>query len=279
MNPLLPPVQLEARRIVHASKSSFAPAFLLLPAGRRADLEIFYAFCRLVDDLADAPGFDAATRREAHEAWREGFLDEGLRGLPGNLRELVQRRRLDPALFLELLEGAATDLAPEVRMATRQELDIYCHRVAGVVGRICLPVFGADPERAADHAETLGRALQYTNILRDTASDWQRGRLYFPLDELAARGLDAAGFINNAGARQAYLEAFAEETAQLFAAASASAPDEDRRALRPARLMAAVYAALLRKMRRGGLRVMETRYRLTAAEKLSAAASGLLEVQ
>lgn len=271
MNPLLPPAQLYAAAIVRASHSSFVPAFRLLPAERRKDLETFYAFCRAADDIADAEGHDLSERYAALEAWRAAFRDPDFHGLPGNLRELIARRGLERRLFLELLDGTATDLAAPVRMATRADLDLYCHRVAGTVGQLCLPIFGADPARASAYAETLGRALQYTNILRDTKSDLGRGRIYYPLDELSAARV--VSFPQDA---QSYLVSFAERTDALFDEAAKMSPPEEAKALRPARVMASIYRSLLRKMRRDGLRVTEKRYRLTTAEKLLALGRALL---
>jgi phytoene synthase len=265
VNPLLPPARLDFSALVRGDRSSFAPAFRLLPAGRRKDLETLYAFCRTIDDIADAGGYPAGLRHEALAAWRAGFRDAELRGLPENLVGLVRRRALDRLLFRDLLDGVETDLAPAVRMATRGDLDLYCHRVAGTVGLLCLPVFGADPVRAKPYAETLGRALQYTNILRDTAADWQRGRIYYPLDELEGAGV--GDFPRGA---QAYLAFFAGQTEELFEQARALIPPEDRRALRPARVMSSVYRALLRKMRRGGRFLNVPPCRLSAPEKLFA---------
>lgn len=268
-----PPARLVTGEL-RAPASNFARAFLLLPRDRRRDLEILYAFCRAADDIADEPGLAEAERREALASWRAAFDDAGRCGLPEDLAGLIERRGLDTALCLALLDGVETDLAPAVRMATRADLDLYCHRVAGVVGRLCLPVFGAGPVRAADYAEMLGRALQRINILRDTAEDLRRGRIYFPLDEMAAEGLDAGNFATDQGRRQRYLEAFAAETGAALAGASAMAPAEDWEALRPARVMGALYDTLLAKMRRDGLRVTEKRYRLTAAEKALAVLRG-----
>ena len=276
MNPLLPPGQLNAASILRASKSSFLPAFRLLPAGRRHDLETFYAFCRVIDDVADSGSSPSGLRSEALEAWRGGFRAADFAGLPGNLVSLIRRRSLDRQLFLELLEGTATDLAPQVRMGTRSDLDLYCHRVAGTVGQICLPIFGADPQRAADYAETLGRALQYTNILRDTASDLQRQRLYYPLDEVTAAGLEPELFPSGA---ERYLATFAAQAGQLFEEAARLEPPADARALRPARIMASIYRALLQKMRRDNLRVTEKRYRLSGPEKIFAVGRALLAPQ
>ncbi|MEI7866209.1 MAG: squalene/phytoene synthase family protein, partial [Chthoniobacterales bacterium] len=178
-----------------------------------------------------------------------------------------------------LLEGTATDLSPEVRMPARGALELYCHRVAGTVGQLCLPIFGADRTRSAGYAEALGRALQFTNILRDTASDLARGRLYYPLDELRAAGLDADTFAAAHEARRAYLAKFAARAAVLFEEAARTAPPPDRRALRPAFLMAAVYRALLRKMEKDGWRVMEKRCRLNTVEKVAALLRGLAQAQ
>ncbi len=271
MNALFPPPQLDAAAVVRASRSSFVPAFRLLPPDRRKDLETFYAFCRAADDIADAEGFEPGDRYAALEAWRTAFREPDLQGLPDNLRELVTRRRLDRRLFLELLDGTATDLAVPVRMATRTDLDLYCHRVAGTVGQLCLPIFGADPARAGAYAEMLGRALQYTNILRDTKSDLARGRIYYPLDELSA-----AGVVSFPADAQDYLASFAERTDAFFDQAAKISPPEDAEALRPARVMASIYRSLLRKMRRDGLRVSEKRYRLSTPEKLFAIARALI---
>jgi len=271
MNPLFPPAHLDAAVIVRRSKSSFVPAFRFLSPDRRRDLETFYAFCRAADDIADAEGYEVADRYAALEAWRAGFRDPEMRGLPDNLRDLVKRRGLDRGLFLELLDGTATDLAAPVRMATRADLDLYCHRVAGTVGQLCLPIFGADPTRAAAYAETLGCALQYTNILRDTKSDLARGRIYYPLDELCAARVEA--FPSDA---QHYLTHFAEQANALFDQAAASSPVEDTCALRPARIMASIYRSLLRKMQRDGLRVTEKRYRLSGPEKIWAIGRALI---
>jgi phytoene synthase len=273
MNPLWPPTHLDATAIVRASKSSFVPAFRLLPKDRRHDLETCYAFCRVVDDLADSGTAAPARRYEALEAWRRGFREANFQGLPDNLVALIGRRGLDRHLFLELLDGTATDLAPQVRLATRADLGLYCHRVAGTVGLMCLPIFGADPQRSAPYAEMLGRALQYTNILRDTASDLERNRIYYPLDELAA-----AGITDFPAGAETYLASFAAQTEELFDAAAAQTPPEDARALRPARIMASIYRSLLRKMRRDGLRVMQKRYRLSKPQKLWAMTRALLEM-
>lgn len=272
MNKLLPPSHLDGCAVLGSARSSFRPAFWLLPRDRRRDLATLYAFCRTVDDLADAGDYPQTMRREALDAWREAFRRD--HGLPSDLRDLLARRKLPKTLFFEILDGVGTDLEEPVRMRTRADLELYCHRVAGAVGLLCLPIFGADATRGAAYAEALGSALQRTNILRDTCSDLARGRLYYPLDELAEAGLDADRFFRPCAERRKYLEGFAASTGAEFARAARAEPPEDRRALRPARVMAAVYAALLAKIRQRG--IPPERVKLTRAEKARAVAAALL---
>jgi phytoene synthase len=275
MNTLMPPPRLDAARIVRASGSSFVPAFRLLPKSRRVDLEVFYAFCRVIDDLADNGDHPMAERRTALEVWRRGFHDPDLRGLPENLRDLVHRHSWNPSQFLEILDATETDLAPAVRMPTRADLDLYCHRVAGVVGRLCLSIFGAHEKLSTPYAEALGRALQYTNILRDTAADLKRNRIYFPLDELAEAGLTPINFSESSADRQRYLEKFAKRAEELYRQADRLVPSQDRHALRPALLMGTIYQTLLQKMQRDGVRVMEKHYRLSTTAKFIALLRGI----
>jgi phytoene synthase len=279
MNALMPPVHLDAARIVQASGSSFVPAFRLLPKSRRRDLETFYAFCRVIDDVADSGDYPMTERRAALEVWRRGFLDPDLQGLPENLRDLIQRHSWNASLFLEILDGTETDLNPAVRMPTRADLDLYCHRVAGVVGQLCLAIFGAHEGHSSPYAEALGRALQYTNILRDTAADRKRNRIYFPLDELAEAGLTPGNFAESSATRQRYLERFANLAEDQYREADRLLPSQDRKALRPAVMMGTIYQTLLRKMQRDGLRVMEKRYRLSTMAKFLALLRGVTKHQ
>jgi phytoene synthase len=275
MNTLMPPARLDAARIVRASGSSFVPAFRLLPKSRRRDLEIFYAFCRVIDDLADCGDYTMTERGTALEVWRRGFHDTDLRGLPENLRDLIHRHSWNSSHFLEMLDGTATDLNPAVRMPTRADLDLYCHRVAGVVGRLCLAIFGAQEECSSPYAEALGRALQYTNILRDTAADLKRNRIYYPLDELAEAGLTPENFAESSAARQRYLEKFAKRADEQYREADRLLPSHDRQALRPAAMMGTIYQTLLRKMQRDGVRVMTKSYRLSTPAKFLALLRGV----
>jgi phytoene synthase len=266
MNPLLPAHFPDAATLLRRSGSSFAAAIRLLPREPRRDLSTLYAICRTLDDIADADNLDHPQRLAAWHAWCDVFAEDHNGPMPPAVRDLVNRRKLDRGLFIELLEGVAIDLHPPVTMPDRAALDRYCHQVAGTVGRLCLPIFGTRSEQSIAYAETLGRALQYTNILRDTAVDLTRQRVYYPIDELKFAALDPTHLDHSSW--QKYLRQFAVDTEQLYLDAASLLPAEDRPALRPARLMAAHYQALLQKIIRNDCRVFDRHFRLSSAEKI-----------
>src|SRR6185436_19892759 len=93
------------------------------------------------------------------------------------------RHKLPYSLFDELIRGVEMDLDIH-RYATYAELELYCYRVASVVGLLSIEIFGYKNPRCREYADHLGKALQLTNILRDVRSDAERGRIYLPLSEL-----------------------------------------------------------------------------------------------
>lgn len=180
------PTQVARATIAHHSKS-FALASRLLDPRTRDQTAIVYTWCRHADDAVD----EAAS----------GDALERLAGLQRDLADAYAARATDPVLAAfgqvateraiplrypsELLAGMAMDVA-DTRYTTMDELHLYCWRVAGVVGLMMTHVFGIDDDAALINAAHLGIGMQLTNICRDVAEDWQRGRLYLP-DELLAR--------------------------------------------------------------------------------------------
>jgi len=175
----------EVERLTRRRARNFAYGIMLLPREKRRAIAAIYAFARRVDDIADGSLLDN-TKREQLE-----HLRAKLQAPPGEDATLValadaRGRFAIPLDALEaLLDGGVQD-TEQTRYATFEELRGYCARVAGAVGRACVPVYGADePERA----ETLGIALQLINIIRDVAEDWRLGRVYLPQDELMRYGV------------------------------------------------------------------------------------------
>ena len=256
-----------------ARKPSFYYSFLVLPAGRRQAIEAVWDFCRAVDDAVDEPSPDLPSR-DAVGFWRAELarcFDGGTPQTPQGrgLQPFVTKLDLPRQAFEDVIDGVAMDLDTS-RYRTFDELFEYCRRVASAVGLICIRVFGCRSPQAADYALNLGVALQLTNILRDIPDDLARGRVYLPLDDLAAHGCTvedlAAGVVND---RVRKLLAFECARAHDFYRRAVSArPEEDRSRLAAAEIMRAVYFATLRRIERRGYDVFHGRIRLRRPAQL-----------
>ena len=171
-----------ARRDLKKGSKSFALAGKFLPPNVRQDAEICYAFCRFVDDSVDEV---RASEAPAAVTRLRALLRELYEGSPQTdprlaaFADLIRRTRMPLEYPLALLEGMAMD-ARGTKYETLRDLRLYCHRVAGVVGLMMCHVLGVRSHEALRHAAHLGIAMQLTNISRDVAEDWTRGRLYLP---------------------------------------------------------------------------------------------------
>jgi phytoene synthase len=164
---------------------TFYTASALLPTSIRRSVHALYAFCRVSDDLIDRP---RSNPYAALEAWRERAMS--MNPQEDDLVALAwadtRARHRIPLLYAEqLLDGIARDLET-VRYATFTDLAAYSYGVASTVGLMAMHIVGFSGPEAVPYAVRLGVALQMTNILRDVGEDWRAGRLYLPLDELAA---------------------------------------------------------------------------------------------
>jgi phytoene synthase len=176
----------EVERLTRARARNFAYGIMLLPPPKRRAIAAIYAFARRVDDIADGPLSDEEKRRQLERVRAD------LHAVPDEdatlvaLADSIDRYAIPLDALEALVDGGIQD-TEQSRYADFGDLRLYCSRVAGAVGRACLPVYGADePARA----ETLGIALQLINITRDVAEDWRLGRVYLPQDELARFGVD-----------------------------------------------------------------------------------------
>ncbi|MGE5271532.1 MAG: presqualene diphosphate synthase HpnD [Thiohalocapsa sp.] len=261
------------RRKVESAGTSFYWAMRLLPAERRNGMYAIYAFCREVDDIADdvvPPG----EKKAALAVWHDE-IDALYGGRPGHLiaralHEPVRRFRLRREDFHAVIDGMEMDAVQDLRAPDLATLDLYCGRVAGAVGHLSVHVFGDSGAAAHAVADSLGRALQLTNILRDLDEDARRGRLYLPreiLDRHGIRGDDPLQVL-----RHPALPAACRDVATIaeghFAAAAEAMRRCSRRAMRPAAVMAAFYRALLDAMLRSGWRDPGARVSLSKPQKL-----------
>lgn len=258
--------------IVQRAGTSFYRGMKVLPRDRRAAMYGIYAFCRLVDDVADEPAeldvklTGLAQWRERIEALYVGRADDAVTRV---LLLAVSRYALRREDFLAVIDGMAMDTATAIVAPDLATLDLYCDRVAAAVGRLSVRAFGDSSADADDVAWHLGRALQLTNILRDVAEDAERDRLYLPREWLDEAGIPPEP---DAALRHPALPALCARLAtqaQLhFDQAEAAMARCLPRAMKPARLMGATYAALLARMQRRGWTRPEQRVRVPKWQKL-----------
>ncbi len=233
----------------------------------------FYAFCRIIDDLADDLSRPAEDRKRALCDWRDG-LQNGFADPDEFQREVIalrDRRNLPTVLLTAIIDGCLMDIAPQ-RFANWQELSGYTWRVACAVGLVSIRLFGCNDAGAERYAGALGHALQITNILRDVGEDLaNEGRIYLPLEDLARFHYTEADLMAHVYDERfvALMEFEAERAEGFFREAAAAIPASDRRALEPAEIMRDIYHRLLGKIRAGKFQVFDHRYRLSKARKLA----------
>jgi phytoene synthase len=231
-----------------------------------------YAFMRWVDDISDAPG-DAAAKAQGLELARQ-TVDRVSRGdtsgpviLPA-LGHTFSTYHIPWSYLEELIAGAHMDLDGS-SYRSFDDLRLYCHRVAGIVGQCCVHVFGFGEARALELADRLGLAFQLTNILRDVAQDFALGRVYLPEEDLERFGCarDALATAPPSSAARELFRFEAERACGFYQEGAELLPliQEDSRAALWA--LARIYSGLLRKMEARNYDVTSARASLSAAEK------------
>jgi len=273
-------VNVNAAKITRQSKSNLALAFISLGPERRRDITTFYAFCRVIDNIVDASQLTNDEKRLHLETWRKMLYtsvdDEPV--LARDVRRLIDKYSLDPALLEEIIEGVEMDLSIS-RYETFEQLRVYCYRVASAVGLVSIEIFRYRNPACKQYAVQLGLALQMTNIIRDVGKDLRDGRVYLPQEDLARFAYSETELqdrhYNDRFVRLMQFEA--ARARQLFARAAALLPREDRRAMVAAEIMASIYRALLRRIERDGFRVFERDYRLSKFEKAGRITLALLK--
>jgi phytoene synthase len=254
------------------SGSSFTSSFRFLPVDRRRAMTALYAFCREVDDVVDECS-DANVARTTLNWWRNE-VTAIYAGKPSHpvclaLADVVRQFNLPQEHFLEIIDGMEMDL-DQPRYADFKSLQLYCYRVASVVGLLSVEIFGYADRQTLKYAHDLGIAFQLTNIIRDVGEDARRNRIYLPMDEMQQFGVTAADILNGRETENFHkLMAFQVERARrYYRQAFEHLPTVDRKAQRTGLIMAAFYQAVLNEVERSGCHVLKERVSLTPTYKL-----------
>lgn len=193
----------QSRAVLATQGRSFHLAARFLPPGKRDDAAVVYAFCRLVDDVADAPGgHPHAIMQALAELDAEITGGRPPRPVVAALLALAPRTRLDLRWASALIAGCRSDLGP-VRISDDRALLRYAFHVAGTVGLMMCAVLDVQDPDALAYGVDLGLAMQLTNICRDVAEDAGRGRVYLPATRLRAHGVDPDALVAGIASRAA----------------------------------------------------------------------------
>ena len=263
-----------ARAADYAARSNLALAFLILPRDKRADMNVFYTFCRLVDDIADAPALPPDEKTALLNAWRDALNHlpppGPEHGLTGQLAALIEKYRLPVAHFHEIVAGVEMDIYSR-QYATFEQLRAYCYRVASVVGLVSIEIFGYREESCRQYAVDLGLALQLTNIIRDVGADLDNGeRIYLPMEDLERFGYTPADLRARVYDKRfrALMDFEVQRAREYYRRAVAELSPRDRRSMVAAEIMRRVYWQILEKIRRSRYQVFTIRHRLGKPRKL-----------
>ena len=270
------------RRITRRHARTFYFASACLPRATRMHAYAVYAFCRWADngvddarDPSEAVAKVDQARRVLELAYHGTSVPEGLRAFARTVHE----RAIPKPLFDALLDGMAMDLT-QTRYPNFAALDLYCYRVAGVVGLMMTHVFGFTHERCLPRALALGTAMQLTNILRDIGEDWSKGRLYLPQDELAASGVSqrqiAEGCYDDRF--RDFMRGQIDRARSYYAESTLGIPDLIGASSRlTVRVMGRVYGGILGAIERLDYDVFQTRAHVPTRSKLATLSSCLAE--
>lgn len=255
------------------SGSSFYFSFRFLPRARRHAITALYAFCREIDDVVD----ETTDVEVAHTVlnWWRAEIDRLYAGCPQHpvtcaLQPAIKTFDLQQALFFEIIDGMEMDLTIS-RYVDFKSLQLYCYRVASVVGQLSAQIFGYTDHHTLKYAHDLGLAFQLTNIIRDVGEDLRRGRIYIPLDELARFNVSEDDLFNfrETDHFKALMLYQVERARRYYTSALQKLPSADRRSQRCGLVMAAIYQATLYEIEREGVtKVLKQRLSLTPARKL-----------
>ena len=245
---------------------------MFLPPEKRRAITALYAFCREVDDVVDECSDESVARTTL--AWWRVQVAAIYEGQPQHpvalaLMPVVKQFNFPQEHLLEIIDGMEMDLQQH-QYADFKALQLYCYRVASVVGLLSAEIFGYSDRKTLKFAHDLGIAYQLTNIIRDMGEDARRGRIYVPQDELAQFGVHTRDILDGKESEGFHkLMQFQIERAQrYYQQAFDLLPATDRKTQSTGLIMAAIYRATLDEISASGCHVLQERISLTPLRKL-----------
>ena len=266
------------KKMVKKSGTSFFWSMRLLPSAKRNAMYTIYAFFRHVDDIVDGDA-PVEEKVELLGAWREELDNIYDKKLPQTdigrrIYKNCMRFKLPKEEFVKLLESISMDVPEPLQAPNLQKFNQYCRGVAGVPGNLSLRIFGCKDEVLIDElANSLGKALQITNILRDVKEDAMAQRLYIPKEFLQKAGIKSRDPLtvlvdkNLAIAREELAKVAQAEYTRAFELIKKL----DKKSARPVRAIAYIYKRYFDIMQKRGWEIISPKPRVHKLTKMGLA--------
>ena len=263
-----------AYQTLQRKKSNLAFAFFCLDKDRAKDMEILYAYCRILDDISDDESANVKDKIVALEKWEEElkriYNDGTLSRFGEELKGLVNRRGIPYEYMQDIITGVRRDTVIE-DFQTSDHLKTYCYGVASAVGLCSIYVFGFKNEITKEFAKSLGYALQYTNILRDIVYDYHtQKRVYIPNEELFYFDLnkeDLADPQKNPNCKKLF-RMLHFRAKHYFNKSRRLLCNEDKKSMLPALIMSEIYEAILDKIAKNNFEIELKITKLSKPQKI-----------
>ena len=245
--------QRKVEKIVLDSASSFYWGMNLLKKDQRRAMFSIYSFCRIVDDIADSESFKSKKINSLND-WKKKVDDIYIKKTDGYItRELkfaIEKYGLFKTDFIAIIDGMKMDIGKKIVYPSQNELDVYCDRVAGAVGCLSMKVFEINHKNSRKYAKSLGRAFQYTNILRDIKEDSTMGRCYIPIDMIKKFGLGTKKpelLVKRSDLKEICKE-FIDKTKEYYLSAEKLSLEFEKSKLKAPKLMKSMYESVFKKI-------------------------------
>ena len=245
--------QLNVENIVKKSGSSFYWGMKLLPEIKKRAMFSVYAFCRVVDDIADNSGTIKSKKTKLND-WKKKIdsiynNNNKNESILKELKTSIETFNLEKRDFISIIDGMLMDVKKKIQFPSKTEFELYCERVAVAVGYLSIKIFGLSGYEGKKYAYSLGMAFQLTNIVRDFREDLDMERCYIPRSKLKKYGIKGSLLnLDKTNKIQEVLQDILKDADKFFKKADKISKNLDKKKIIASELMKQFYKKIHKKM-------------------------------
>ena len=245
--------QLNVENIVKKSGSSFYWGMKLLPEIKKRAMFSVYAFCRVVDDIADNSGTTKSKKTKLND-WKKKIdsiynNNKKNESILKELKTSIETFNLEKRDFISIIDGMLMDVKKKIQFPSKTEFELYCERVAVAVGYLSIKIFGLSGYEGKKYAYSLGMAFQLTNIVRDFREDLDMERCYIPRSKLKKYGIKGSlSNLDKTNKIQEVLQDILKDADKFFNEADKISKNLDKKKIIASELMKQFYKKIHKKM-------------------------------